>query len=249
MLSGTADVEGLARHLGAPTISQWGSDAFELRDVGTLQLVAEMRRGGRDMLLPPGLHPTDPLTLSIQAWRVGDSEVGPFSFCHTRVSCRSGVRARGLTTAAYADAPAAVDLLRDRYGYPCQLGEIGLRTHYDGTDLLVAAGGRTILAVSALDPDPLGPDDVQYTATLNLADTPNGMRLVQVEAHHHADVVERVAGRIVTFDGAAWGNERFDPYFVVTTTVARDNTVSVPAVRFVCRADVSAFEGTEAVTR
>jgi hypothetical protein len=35
----------------------------------------------------------------------------------------------------------------------------------------------------------------------------------------------------------------------VTTTVARDNAVSVPAVRFVCRADVSAFEGTEAVTR
>jgi len=36
---------------------------------------------------------------------------------------------------------------------------------------------------------------------------------------------------------------------VVTTTVAHDRAITMPPVRFVCRADISAFEGTEAITR
>ena len=35
-----------------------------------------------------------------------------------------------------------------------------------------------MLVVAALDPQPLGAEDVQYTSTLNLAHTPNGLRLV-----------------------------------------------------------------------
>jgi hypothetical protein len=106
-----------------------------------------------------------------------------------------------------------------------------------------------VLVVAALDPQPLGPEDVQYTSTLNLAHTPNGLRLVQVETNHEADSVERVAARIVRFEGEVWGDGRLDPYHVVTTTVARDRSITLPPVRFVCRADVSAFEGTESVRR
>jgi len=51
-----------------------------------------------------------------------------------------------------------------------------------------------------------------------------------------------------TFDPDAFGDGRLDPYHVVTTTVAHDREVTLPAVRFVCRADVSAFEGTESVS-
>ena len=108
----------------------------------------------------------------------------------------------------------------------------------------MAVDGRTVLSIAGLDPEPLGVDDVQYTSTLNLADTPNGRRLVQVEAHHEAEGVERVQARIVEFDAASWGSDALDPYYVVTATVGRDRSITLPAVRFVCRADVSAFEGT-----
>ena len=159
------------------------------------------------------------------------------------------MRARGFTTAAYIDNPAAAAVLRDRFGFPCRPGELRFDTHYDGCDLLVTQDGRPILSVSGLDPEPLGIDDVQYTSTLNLADTPNGRRLVQVEAHHDAQSVERVMARILVFEASAWGSERLDPYFVVTATVERARGTTLPPVRFVCRADVSAFEGTESVTR
>ena len=45
----------------------------------------------------------------------------------------------------------------------------------------------------------------------------------------------------------AGGDPRLDPYSIVTTTLARDGTLTIPPVRFVCRPDVSAFEGTESV--
>ncbi len=214
-----------------------------------LQVIAEVRRHGRDGFLPPGLHPTDPPSLSLQAWRVDESEFGPFTFCFARLSCRSGVRARGFTTGGYADNAAAAGALRDQLGFPCRAGELRFDTHYDGCDLIVAVEGTTILAIAGLDPEPLGVDDVQYTSTLNLADTPNGRRLVQVEAHHDAEGVERVQARIVAFDAESWGNDLLDPYYVVTATVARDRSITLPAVRFVCRADVSAFEGTETIGR
>jgi hypothetical protein len=249
MLTGTADVDALSDRLSAPTIAAWSAEAIELRGVRALQVIAELHRAGRDALLPPGLHPTDPPSLSIQAWRVDESEFGPFTFCFTRLSCRSGVRARGFTTAAYVDNPAAAVALRDQLGFPCRVGELRFDTHYDGSDLVVGFGDTTILSIAGLDPEPLGIDDVQYTSTLNLADTPNGRRLVQVEAHHDAEGVERVRARVVEFDAGSWGNDLLDPYYVVTATVGRDRAITLPAVRFVCRADVSAFEGTETIGR
>jgi hypothetical protein len=248
MLTGTADIDRLAEQFPAPTIPAWSTEPFVLGQVTVLQVIAELRRPGRDTMLPPALHPTDPPALSLQAWRVGDSPVGPFAFAHGRLSCRSGVRARGLTVAAFTTSPDAAAFLRDRFGFPCRPAEVDLAPHYDGCDLTVSVEGRPVLVVSALDPQPLGADDVQYTSTLNLAHTPNGLRLVQVEAHHDADSVERVQGRITRFEVDAWGDDRLDPYHVVTTTVARDREVTLPAVRFVCRADVSAFEGTESVS-
>jgi hypothetical protein len=249
MLTGVADAEQLADGLPAPTIEAWSAEPLALGQVTVLQVIAEVRRLHRDALLPPALHSTDPPALSIQAWRVDDSPVGPFAFAHTRLSCRSGVRARGFTTAAFTTSPDAAALLRDHFGFPCRPAEVDLEPHYDGCDLTVTVEGRPVLVVAALDPQPLGAEDVQYTSTLNLAHTPNGLRLVQVETNHEADSVERVGARIVRFDGAVCGDSRLDPYHVVTTTLARDRSITLPPVRFVCRADVSAFEGTEAVRR
>jgi hypothetical protein len=240
MIVGNAEI---ASFVGMPTISAWSSGPVTLGDVTCFQLIAEVRRSSRLDLLPPGLHPTDPSTLSIQAWNVGASPWGAFAFVFSRLSCRSGLRARGLTTAAVATTDEAVRGLAETYGFPCRLGNILLVEHYDAVDLDVDDS----LSVRAVDSRPLGLDDVQYTGTMNLAQSPNGLRLVQVEADHSPTRVQRLRGRIDRFDANSWGDGRLDPYEVVASTVATETSIVIPAVRFVCRPDVSAFQGTEKV--
>src|SRR5204862_1419744 len=132
----------LAGWLPAPTMPAWGSEPFEVRDLLVLQLIAELRRSTRQALLPAGLHPTDPPALSIQAWRVGDSSCGSFNLCFARLSCRSGVRARGFTTAAFIDNPPAAAVLREQFGFPCKPADVRLDSYYDGCDLTVGIGDR-----------------------------------------------------------------------------------------------------------
>lgn len=239
MICGTADVDALAA--GAATVETWSTEDLELSGVECFQLIAEMRSTAREAVLPPGLHPTVPPALSIQGWNVGDSPWGAFSLVHTRVSCRSGVRARGFSTAAVATTGEAAAGLAGRFGFPTRVGEIDLRRNYDGIDL-TAPG----LRLTALDPTPLSSSDVQYTGTMNLAHTPNGLRLVQVESDHTGDRVERAAGRILDFDGAQWGDARLDPYHVVSASIAVES-ITIRGVRFVCRPNEPAFSGTERV--
>lgn len=247
MLTGTADADALAVAFGAPTITAFAPEPVVLDGVVTVAAVVELRRADRAALLPPGLHPTDPPTLSIQAWRVGDSPWGPFTACFTRLSCRSGARARALTTAMVVDGDAAQRGLAATFGFPARSGQVQLDRSYDRVDVAVQADDRLVLALAGVDPQPLGTDDVQHTSTMNLAHTPSGLRLVQVEARHDTVTVDRVRARIRAFDGATWGDPGFDPYHVVTTTVSVETAITLPAVRFVCRPDVNAFEGTEPV--
>src|SRR5262245_29371386 len=100
MLVGTADIATLARR--APTLPSYRHEPVELSGVDCFQLTAEMRRSAREAVLPAALHPTSPASLSIQVWNVSAGAWGPFALALCRVSCRSGVRARGFTTAAIA---------------------------------------------------------------------------------------------------------------------------------------------------
>ena len=244
MIVGTANIDELAAN--AATIADFQTDPVELGGVECFQLVAEMRNTARELVLPAGLHPTIPASVSIQAWNVAESPWGPFSMALVRVSCRSGVRARGFSTRAVVTTQASADGLGGVYGFPTEVGEVSFRRSYDGVDVEVQQGGAQILAITALDPDPMGLHDVQYTGTLNLAQTPQGLRLVQVEAHHAATRVERVTARLSRFDGTAWGNALLDPYYVVAASVAVEE-VTMPAVRFVCKPEELAFTGTEPV--
>ena len=247
MLTGTADISSLVARLGPPTIPAWDPEPVELRGVDCLQLVAELRRPAREVTLPRGLHPTEPPALLIQAWKVDESVWGPFSICFTRLSCRSGVRARGFTTGCVIDNDVAGAQLATRWGFPARDGPVRLRTHYDACELEVTIDGRSILTIAGIDPQALSTGSLQYTASLNLAETPNGLRLVQVEAAHDAERVQRVGGRITRFDAASWGDDRLEPYHVVATSLARDRTVRLAPIRFACLPEVSAFEGTEVI--
>ena len=234
----------IGESISTPTITSWTKEPITLQQVTCFHVVAELRRSSRLQLLPPGLHPTDPPTLSIQAWEVALSPWGPFRVVFTRLSCRSGLRARGLTTAAVTDTDAASEGLASTFGFPCRVGAVRLAVHYDAVELEVDRS----LQVRAIDPRPLGLDDVQYTGTMNLAHTPNGLRLVQVETEHSPTQVQRLRARISRFEPAGWGDSRLDPYHVVAATVAAERSIVVPTVRFVCRPDVSAFVGTEKVS-
>ncbi len=244
MLVGTADVEALAR--GAATIESFGSEPLQFDDVLCLQVIMEMRNRARESVLPPSLHPTIPPALSIQVWRVGGSPWGAFNLAMTRVSCRSGVRARGFTTGVIVSTPSACEALRSLLGFPARVGEVGLRDGYDAVAASVRVGDRVALEVNAIDPEPMSASDVQYTSTINLAHTPRGLRLVQLEPEHGPTRVERLRATLGAFDAEAWGQPRLDPYRMVSASSALGDVV-IPAIRFVCKPDELAFTGTESV--
>lgn len=244
MLLGTADVESLLAD--APTIAAFSPDATELADVTCFQLSVEMRNVSREALLPPSLHPTIPAAATIQFWDVGTSPWGRFSMAVVRVSCRSGVRARGFTMRVVSSNADVTRHLRGGWGFPAVTGDVELRSGYDGVDATAVIDGAVVLDASGLDPEPMGVDDVQYTGTLNLAHTPKGPRLVQVEAHHTASRVERLLPRLHAFDPEGLGHELLLPARDIAATVATEN-VSLPPIRFVCSVEELAFTGTEPV--
>ncbi len=241
MLVGTADVDTLGR--SAPRLPGFSAEDIDLGEVLCLQVTAEMRNSAREAVLPPSLHPTIPAALSLLALRVATSPWGAFDLALCRVSCRSGVRARGFSTGGYVSSEAACEGLREKLGFPLTLGRVDFRHGYDGVSLQV----NDAVHVEAIDPEPMALDAVQYTGTLNLAHTPLGLRLLQVEMQTSANRVERLRPRILGFDGAAWGNALLAPSHVIAATVSTMHLV-LPTVRFVCRADELAFTGTESVS-
>lgn len=245
MLRGTADLSALAE--SAPKVETFCPDPIRLEGVTCFQLTAEMRNSARESLVPSGLHPTIPAALSLQVLDVTDSPWGAFALALLRVSCRSGVRARGFTRAAIASSEAACAGLREMLGFPARGGAIEFRHGYDGVSLQVRSEkDELMLMVEALDPEPMALDDVQYTGTMNLAHTPNGLRLMQVEMNAETNRVERLTARIEAFDGGAFGDARMLPSRVIAASVVTMDA-EFPPVRFVCKPDELAFTGTEAV--
>ena len=136
--------------------------------------------------------------------------------------------------------------LATRFGYPLRSAEVRLRRFYDEVTGNVVLDGRTILELAARDAVPLSPGDVQYTASMHLAHTPNGLRLLQVEPEPHLQRAERVTPRVVSFEPGAWGDAGIRPTLPVAASIVV-GTMKIPAVRYVCRPDVLAFDGTERV--
>lgn len=244
MFVGTADPNALAA--GAPHVGDFQIEPVVLPGVEVFQALFEMRKGAREALLPPGLHPTNPATLVLLAWRCPESPWGPFSLCQLRVGCRSGVRTRGLVLGCACDSELASKGLAASWGFGARPGEVALQRRYDGVTLQVSLEGREALALEALSPDPIASGDVQYTGTLTLARTPKGLRLIQVEPSYAPTRVERLSARLTGFDAELWGHAALSPYHPVSATIALAE-VTLPPVRFVCRPDVLAFQGTESV--
>ena len=244
MLTGSADPASLAA--GAPTVAALATEPLVCPGAELLQVVHEIWAEGRDAVLPPGLHPVTTPALTWSFMRAPESEVGPFTLAQTRVVCRSGVRSRGFHVAGFIDNPEAGRVLSSRWGYRLAVAEVSVERLYHGTFGRVETDGRTVLDVGLASPQPLNGDDLQFTDTMHLAETPAGLRLVQVEQAFAFSRAERGRPVLVSFDPAAWGQPRLRPSSPVSASSATAD-VTIQPVRFVCRPDVSAFEGTERV--
>jgi hypothetical protein len=246
MLTGTADVDALAAD--APTVSAFATEALVCPGADVLQVVWELWTEGdaREGVLPPGLHPVTPPTLTWSWLRAPESMAGPFTLAQTRVLCRSGVRGRGFHVAGFIDNPDAARLLTSQWGFRLTRADVFLERRYDGTHGRVRQGGDVVLDCGLTLPQPISGADLQYTDTMHLAHTPLGLRLVQVECDYAFGPAERGRPTLASFAADRWGQPRLRPSYSISASSALAD-VSLMPVRFVCRPDVSAFVGTERV--
>lgn len=244
MLSGRADIAVLSA--GSPTVTAFATEPLVCQGAQVFQVVHEVWGPDRAAVLPPGLHPVNPPTITWSFVAAPESEVGPFCLAQLRVVCRSGVRGRGFHVSCFVDNADAAAMLRAHWGFKATVADVTLKRLYHGTYGLVVVSGRTALDVRLLSPRPLAGDDLQYTDTMHLATTPAGLRLVQVEQAVGFHRAERGRPVLTSFDPEAWGEPRLRPSYPVSASSASADVAFQP-VRFVCRPDVSAFEGTERV--
>ena len=72
------------------------------------------------------------------------------------------------------------------------------------------------------------------------------MRLVQVDPTYEVARAERARPRLAACEAAAWGDARIVPGHPVSASIVLAD-VMLPRLRYVCRPDVWAFDGTERV--
>jgi len=246
MLRGTAEPSRLAK--GAAALASFDTEPLKLLGVETLQVFCEIESAGADSLLPPGLHPTLPPAVTWLVQRVVGSPWGEFQMAQCRIECRSGLRPRGFLRGGVIDNPEAARELAARWGYALVPGEIRLERSYDRVRATALLGGETVLDLELRDPTPLLGADLYYVANVNLADSPRGLRLVQVDPDFEIERAERGRPVVRRFDATAWGAGGVRPSHPVSASFSRAS-VTLPALRYVCRPDVLAFEGSERVDR
>ena len=242
MLQGTAALETVvaaAPHVGTPSIEALSVPRAEL-----LQVAWEVEAAERDSVLPPALHPVNPPVVTFSFLRARECAHGPFALAEVRLLCRSGIRTRGYHVGAFVDNPDVAQLLATGWGFRVAMADVTVSRRYDGATGRVAVDGSVALAAGHTAPRALSPSDLQYTSTMNPARLDRGLRLLQVEREFQFASAERGEPFLDMFDAAAWGEPRLRPTHPVSASSAVADVTFKP-VRFVCRADVWAFEGTE----
>lgn len=242
MLVGTADPTLFEK--GAPEMASLEADAVRLEDCVFVQALTEIESAPMCEMLPPGLHPTLPPVVGFTLLSVSDSEWGAFNLAQLRIECRSGLRPRGLLVSGVIDQAQAARELSQRFGYRLRLGDVEVQRAYDETRVRVACDDRIRLEASLRAPQRIGEADAQFVSSLHPAITPLGFRLVQLDTSMEVRRAERAPLEIEAFDADAWGEPRIRPSLALPGVVGIAD-VTLQPIRFVCRPDVLAFEGTE----
>jgi Acetoacetate decarboxylase (ADC) len=244
MLQGTADVDAIAAR--APYVATLSAEPLSIPNAELLQVAWELKATDRDALFPPALHPVNPPVATFSFLRARECTHGPFTLAETRLLCRSGIRTRGYHVGAFVDNADVATILATGWGYRLTVADVTLSHRYDGAVGRVAVDGVAALHTGHVSPTALSPSDLQYTATMNPTRLDRGLRLVQVEREFEFTRAERGSPFVHAFDAHACGEPRLRLSHPVSSSAAVANVTFRP-IRFVCRADVWAFDGTEAV--
>jgi len=244
MLAGTADPKGFERD--APTMPSFAENGVEFPNAVFVQALFEIEAASMCEMLPPALHPTLPPVAGITVLDVPESEWGPFRMAELRIQCRSGLRSRAMGVSTVVDRAEVGVELAERFGFRVVLGEVALERAYHETRIEVGAEGATWASAAMRGPKRIGEGDMQFVSTMHPAQTPVGFRLVQLDTRYGVQRAERAPLDLEVFDAAAWGESRIVPSLMLPAVVGIAD-VRLDAIRFACRAEVMAFEGSEKV--
>ena len=243
MLQGTADVDVVAAK--APLVATPSSEPLSIPKAELLQVAWEVTATDRDALLPPALHPVNPpvVTFSFTARqgvhpRPVHARRGPPAVSQWDPDPRVSRRRPSSTT---LKSPRSCST---GWGYRIAVADVTMSHRYDGATGRVAVDGVVALRAGHVSPCALSPSDLQYTSTMHPARLDRGLRLLQVERDYQFVRAERGDPFVDAFDADAWGEPRLRLSHPVSASSAVADVAFKP-VRFVCRADVWAFDGTE----
>jgi hypothetical protein len=232
-----------------PRMANLDTEAWRLPGVEILQLAWEV---GDDSarLLPRAMHPAVPPYAAVTVARYPDTPVGPFALALLRLIGRAGAHPRGLVLGAVATSAEAASALRERWGVPAVPGQVALRHYHDRVIGTARVEGETVLDVALVAPEVIAAGDVQYIASVTLAEvTEDGqasVRLVQVDPHYTFHKAERGRPHVDRFDADAWnagGLALIDPISASRTTADTD----LPQIRFVMDPEIPVVRGTRRI--
>jgi hypothetical protein len=213
-----------------------------------LQLLFEIDDSTMLNLIPPALHPTIPPTMLVNVIHAPDSPVGPFTLAQVRIGCRSAARPRAFLRRAYCDSQAAIDVLRERWGFAAVQAEVKLEKRHFEVVASVAAEGGTVLGCRMQSPEAISGGDIQYISNVNLArmerDGSVVTRLLQVDPDFIFHSAERGRPVIDTFDAEAWQLAGARPVFPVSASYSIAD-VQMPHLRYIMDPAKSPMEAVE----
>jgi hypothetical protein len=227
-----------------PNADAPATNAVRLNGVEWLQFSFEAAGADPEALFPPALHPTLPVLLQFAAFAVAESPWGAFNACLLRLTCRSGARPRTMLVSAVVDAPGARAALESGWGFNVRAGDVLIERSYDSASVTVFEGDEPTLALTAADPEPLAPGDLQFFSSMHAAQLERGPRLLQADLHVDVLRAERYQPWLERFDALAFGAAALEPGTPVAAFGAHVELELGP-VRFACRPDELAFTGTE----
>lgn len=241
-LFGTLDLD--AALASAPAVGGLAPEPWALPGAQTLQVSYEVAEGPALAVTPPALHPSIPPYATFSVCRFPESPVGPFTLAMVRLIVRAGIRPRGLLLKAFADSEAAVEGLRQGWGYDVSLADVGLTRRHDRITGTVAIDGAVAMEAALDDPEPVAGADLELFDNLHLVKVEGGEPLiVQVDPGYEFSTADRGGARLERFDAGTLGIDGIEPvYAVVAVSCTADMTLAAP--RFVIDPSTPAIQGT-----
>jgi hypothetical protein len=225
-LTGTLDPTDLS---DLPAVTAPIGDPLSFEDVQIVHATFELLMTQALQCLPPAVHPSIPGHLSLLVVRSSAGPLGPLALAQIRVGCRAGVKRRAFCLAAVTDNPLAARTFVRHFGFPCRLGGVTAQVRHYATRVAVDVDGQVVLGLTVAGTRPLDGATLSYPATLNLAASPEGPRLLQIDSDVEISRVERGVPSLAGLDLSPWGY-RLEVQQPVAATVAT-GTMALQPVR------------------